>query len=61
MSVELLKMMNVVPAGKRSIVKSGDRYFVYLPINLNHVWQELHKRGVKVEVYLKISSGDKDE
>lgn len=54
MSEEMLMMMKVIPAGKRAIVKSGDRYLVWLPTNLNHIWATLRKRRVKVEVYLVI-------
>jgi len=54
MSEELIMMMKAIPAGRRKIVKSGDRYMIWLPINLNHIWEALRKRDAKVDVYLVI-------
>jgi len=54
MSEAFLKHMKTIPAGKRQIVKGSDRFFIYLPQNLNHIWEKLNKMGIKVEVYLVI-------
>ena len=62
MNEELLKMMNVVPGGRRHIVRMGDRYIVYLPVNLNSIWEYIHEQGRKVEVYIILKKGgEKDE
>jgi len=42
----------IVYAGRRSITREGRKYKVYLPVNLNDLWQEL--RGKKVRVYLVV-------
>jgi len=33
---------------------SVEKYAMYLPKEYNDVWRELHERGVKVEVYVKL-------
>jgi len=46
----------VVYAGRRAVIReSSGRYKVYLPVNLNDLWQEL--RGKKVRVYLVVDDG----
>lgn len=43
------------PIGSRAVVRMGkDRYLVYLPVNLNYLWKELHGKKVKVRVYIEI-------
>ena len=43
------------PVGTRAVVRMGkDRYLIYLPINLNYLWRELHERKLKVRVYIEI-------
>ena len=56
MSEEFLKNMKIVPAGRRSIVKLGDRYAVYLPMNLNEIWEYLHSKRRRVNVYLIVDN-----
>jgi hypothetical protein len=49
----------LIPAGTRKIVRLGeDRYLVYLPRSLNHVWEELKERGVRVRVYIELDDND---
>jgi len=41
-----LKAMNVIPAGRRSVIKrEGNRYFINLPTNLSHVWKYLNEKS----------------
>jgi len=42
----------VIP--KREVVKHGDRYIIYLPKDLNDMWEELKNRGKKVRVYIEV-------
>ena len=42
----------VVYAGRRSVTREGRKYKVYLPVNLNDLWEEL--KGRKVKVYLVV-------
>jgi hypothetical protein len=34
--------------------KSGERYLIYLPMNRNYLWKNLHDLNVKVRVYIEI-------
>jgi len=54
MSEEFIKLMRVIPAGKRKVSKRGDNYLIYLPRNQSHIWKALNEKEVKVEVYLVI-------
>ncbi len=39
-------------AGKRTIIREGRKYKVYLPASLSDLWSEL--KGRKVKVYLVV-------
>ena len=54
MSEEFLKNMKLIYAWKKKIIRSGDRYLIYLSQALNEVWKYLHDKGVKVSVYLVV-------
>lgn len=55
MSEEIfLQRLNIIPAGRRAIIRSKDRFMVWLPQNLNHVWKYLNREGKKVSVYIVI-------
>ena len=51
---KVLLLMNVIPAGERMISKEADRYKIRLPKALNHIWEQLHKKRIKVRVYIEI-------
>ena len=42
--------------GKRGIVRQGrsNRYIIYLPTELNDLWEKLNKEKKKVRVYIEI-------
>ena len=42
--------------GRRSIVREGKRFKIYLPTTYNDIWREL--RGKKVRVYIVIDEED---
>jgi len=44
----------MIPLGRRAVVKAGRRYYLWLPMAQNALWEELHERGVKVEVWVRI-------
>lgn len=54
--IEIRKVSTrVIPILRRSIIKEKPkRYKIYLPANLNDVWEELHKRKAKVNIYVEI-------
>jgi len=39
---------------RTAIVKGKPRYLIYLPVRRNYLWDEIHRRGLKVRVYLEI-------
>jgi len=51
---ELLLLMKTIPIKKRGIVREHKMYKVYLPTDLNDIWEELHKRRVEVDVIVLI-------
>ncbi len=53
--LDLLKSRKMVPLMKRKIAKLGEtRYVVYLPVELNELWRELHESRKKVNIYVEI-------
>jgi len=38
----------------RKITKAGNRYLVYLPVELNAIWRELHEKKVELNVIIEI-------
>jgi len=53
--IELLKSRKIIPLGYRRISKLGEgRYIIYLPVELNYLWEELNKTKEKVRIYIEI-------
>ena len=44
----------VIIVGEREIVRMGKRWIIYLPIELNDVWEAIKKQGKKVRVYIEV-------
>ena len=45
----------LIPVGERKIIKLGsDRYLIYLPRSLKHIWDEFNQRNKKVRVYIEV-------
>jgi len=44
----------MVPMAGRKITKAGQRYLIYLPIELNDLWRELHEKKVELNVIIEI-------
>ena len=53
-SIKIVPRVIIVP--RREVVKHGKRYIVYLPSNLNDVWEEIKSRGKKVRIYVEVIS-----
>ena len=53
--LDLLKSRKIVPLMRRKVAKLGEtRYVVYLPTELNELWEELHESRKKVNIYVEI-------
>jgi len=53
----LHKKLGMIPCGRHSVVKMSPsqlKYFIYLPMSLKQLWEELNKKGIRVEVYIRI-------
>jgi len=53
--IELLTK-GLLYVGERNIVRERERFKIYLPKNVNTLWQELAEKGRKVKVYIKIET-----
>jgi hypothetical protein len=53
------KAIQTIPLAGRRITKSGTRYLLYLPLELNELWEELHKNKAKLNVIIIVpNAGD---
>lgn len=54
--VELLKSRKIIPLMRRKIAQLGEtRYVIYLPVELNELWKEIHDTKKKINVYIEIA------
>jgi hypothetical protein len=54
MSSTILRQVKTIPMAGRKITKAGNRYLVYLPVELNAIWRELHEKKVELNVIIEI-------
>ena len=61
--IEKILKNKVIDIGEVRIAKSslgrkiqGSRYVIYLPINRNYLWEELHKTNRKFRVFIEVFS-----
>ncbi len=47
----------VIIVGEREIVRMGKRWIVYLPIELNDVWETIKRQRRKVRIYIEVLEG----
>jgi hypothetical protein len=46
--------IKTIPVMRRKIVRAGNRYFVYLPMELNDLWRYLHDNKIEVNLVIEI-------
>jgi len=51
---DYLLLMKTIPLRKRGIVREHKLFKVYLPIDMNDLWEELHKRRTEFDVIVLI-------
>lgn len=44
----------VIFVPKREVVRLGNRWIIYLPMDYNEVWEAIKKQGRKVKVYIEV-------
>jgi hypothetical protein len=54
MANTLLKQVRTIPMTGRRLSRAGQRYFIYLPTELNEIWRELHEKKVELNVIIEI-------
>lgn len=54
---ELLLLTKTIPVKRRGIVREHKMYKVCLPLDLNDLWEELHKRKAKFDIIVLIPAG----
>jgi hypothetical protein len=53
------KAIHTIPMAGRRLTKSGNRFLLYLPLELNELWEELHRNKVKLNVIIIVpNAGD---
>lgn len=58
---DLLQLMKTIPPRKRGIVREHMLYKAYLPIDMNDLWEELHKRNAKLDAIVLLPQVDDAE
>jgi len=59
MANHFAKAIQTIPFAGRRITKSGNRYLLYLPLELNELWEVLHRNKVKLNVIIIVpNAGD---
>jgi len=41
----------------REVVRLGNRWIIYLPTDMNELWEAIKKQGMKVKVYIEVVEG----
>lgn len=42
---------------RREIVRLGNRWIIYLPTDMNELWEVIKSQGKKVKVYIEVVDG----
>jgi hypothetical protein len=59
MESQVVSAIRTIPLMRRRLTKSGNRFLLYLPLELNELWEELHKNKVKLNVIIIVpNAGD---
>jgi hypothetical protein len=54
MASPTIRATRTIPIMRRRIIKAGNRYFVYLPTELNDIWRYLHDNRIEVNLVIEI-------
>jgi len=56
MSTSIFVSTKTIPLGKRKITRSGDRYYIILPSELNDLWRQLWEARAELNVMIEVAS-----
>ncbi len=50
--------INIIPkvifVPRRELVRLGNRWIIYLPVDMNELWESIKNNGWKVKVYIEV-------
>jgi len=56
MSTSIFVSTKTIPLGRRKITRSGDRYYIILPSELNDLWRQLWEARAELNVMIEVAS-----
>jgi pyruvate/2-oxoglutarate/acetoin dehydrogenase E1 component len=56
MSTSIFVSTKTIPLGRRKITRSGDRYYIILPSELNDLWRQLHDARAELNVLIEVAN-----
>ena len=56
MSTSIFVSARTIPLGRRKITRSGDRYYIILPSELNDLWRQLWETRAELNVLIEVAN-----
>jgi hypothetical protein len=56
MSTSIFVSARTIPLGRRKITRSGDRYYIILPSELNDLWRQLWEARAELNVLIEVAN-----
>jgi len=56
MSTSIFVSTKTIPLGRRKITRSGDRFYIILPSELNDLWRQLWEARAELNVMIEVAS-----
>ena len=56
MSTSIFASTRTIPLGRRRITRSGDRFYIILPSELNDLWRQLWEARAELNVMIEVAS-----
>jgi len=56
MSTSIFVSTKTVPLGRRKITRSGDRFYIILPSELNDLWRQLWEARAELNVLIEVAN-----
>jgi len=56
MNTSIFASTRTIPLGRRKITRSGDRYYIILPSELNDLWRQLWETRAELNVMIEVAS-----
>ena len=56
MSTSIFVSTKTIPLGRRKITRSGDRFYIILPSELNDLWRQLWEARTELNVLIEVAN-----